>query len=131
MAVQVLVVDDASFARQLVRTALSPLESVQVLEARDARTALGLLERGDIDLIVADLNMPGMDGLQMLHALRERSARELPVLMLTAVAPGPLLKRGAQLGVSAWLEKPVQVSVLRAAVARLLGLPIERPSRSA
>ena len=114
----ILVVDDHPTARFLLRSVLQTLGHT-VLEAPDGRAALTeLSRRPDTALLVTDLEMPGMGGLELLRALAERP--ELPKLVVSScIAPPPL----DGLGVAEFFCKPPDLARLKATVARLVGAP--------
>lgn len=119
MTVRILVVDDSAMVRAQVRSALktSPYE---VLEASDGLEALAKLgEYPDIKLMVLDIHMPGMNGLECLESLRAAGSPVL-VVLLTAEADPELIRRAKALGAKAWLKKPLRVEFLEAMVAKAI-----------
>jgi two-component system chemotaxis response regulator CheY len=124
MARTILVVDDSPTMRQQVRM---PLEDAgyKVLEASDGQDALRRLDGADVvDMVISDVNMPGMNGLEMLEALRKipRFAA-LPVVMLTTEGKKSLVERAEKAGARGWLVKPFKAEVLLAAARKLAGSP--------
>lgn len=107
MTPQVLVVDDAVTVRNYI-TRLLEAAGFRVLTAEDGQRALVTLKANiDLDLVMLDFNMPGMNGLSVLQWMRaEEATREVPVVMLTTEAAPSLVKRARELGASAWLVKP-------------------------
>ena len=82
---KILIVDDFSTMRRIIKNLLRDLGFNNSLEASDGTTALPMLKTGDFDLLVTDWNMPGMQGIDLLKAVRaDRSIAGLPVLMVTA-----------------------------------------------
>lgn len=118
---RVLVVDDAAFARRFIRAALEPLK-VELVEAANGFAGLKLGTTGNFDVIIADLNMPGLDGLQLVRQLRAGPAPTIPIFILSAGGSPELMAAGQAAGVTAWLVKPVQAGVIRSAVAKVLDL---------
>ncbi len=116
---KVLVVDDS----QSVRNELADLlenEGFEVLEAADATEAFACLSRHrDISLMVLDVNMPGMSGIDALEQIRREGDSDLPVLMLTTEAERSLIDRAKQAGAKGWLLKPIKGQLLVATVSRL------------
>ena len=102
-----LVVDDFSTMRRIVRNLLKELGFTNVDEAEDGQVALQKLQAGDVDFVVTDWNMPNMDGLQLLQAIRASDAlKHLPVLMITAEAKKENIIAAAQAGASGYIVKP-------------------------
>jgi len=128
---RVLLVDDNSVGR-LVAVSLLREAGCDVVEADDGRTALARLESEEIDLLVTDVEMPGMDGFQLLRAVRDtpsRAARRLPVLALSAHAGVAYRERCLAAGFDACLSKPLRRETLRATLSSLLaGLGEPNPS---
>lgn len=117
---KVLVVDDSKVIRDLVADALMP-GGYGVLEAANGDEAFArLLEHLDVSLVILDVNMPGMNGLEVLeHIQREHAARKLPILMLTTEAERALVERAKKAGAKGWLLKPIKPDLLLSAVTRL------------
>jgi two-component system chemotaxis response regulator CheY len=102
-----LVVDDFSTMRRIVRNLLKELGYTNVDEAEDGQVALQKLQAGGFDFVVTDWNMPNMDGLQLLQAVRASDAlKHLPVLMITAEAKKENIIAAAQAGASGYIVKP-------------------------
>ncbi len=120
MVAQVLVVDDSSMIRTLVAASLAA-EGYGVLEAGDGIEALAVLEGNDVALVVCDVNMPNMSGLDFLEALRAHPTKaELSVLMLTTERQPELMKRARELGAKGWIVKPFKPQFLVAATKKIL-----------
>ena len=108
-----LVVDDFSTMRRIVRNLLKELGFTNVDEAEDGMVALAKLRAGQFDFVVADWNMPNMDGLTMLQTIRaDASLKHLPVLMVTAEAKKENIIAAAQAGASGYVVKPFTAAVL-------------------
>ncbi len=117
----ILLVEDHADVRSAMRRALQRA-SHTVLEVSDGGEALRTLQRETVDLLVTDINMPGMDGIELIIASTERWP-DLPVIAISGggLLPKELLLDNAQaLGVVATLAKPVGVADLYAAVAKAL-----------
>ncbi|WP_448204207.1 response regulator [Azospirillum sp. sgz302134] len=123
---RVLVVEDAPAVRLSVVDTLETL-GLDVLEAEDGRPAIALLEEGGIDLVVTDVLMPEVDGIELIKTVRTRFP-DVKVLAMSGGAPnlpaGYVLKMTEMFNADAVLYKPFENKELRAAVARLLGLPV-------
>jgi two-component system, chemotaxis family, chemotaxis protein CheY len=119
---KVMVVDDSRTIRQQVGTALAQA-GYEVVEACDGIDGLEKLEgHDDLALILCDINMPRMSGLEMLSAIVNRSnGSAVPVLMLTSEGRPDLIDRARRSGAKGWIMKPVKLEMLLAAVHRLLG----------
>ncbi len=102
----VLVVDDDRDIRELVAMKLK-LDGIEVLEAANGRIALEVLEQHHVDLVVLDLMMPVMDGIEACRAIREREEwKNLPVIMLTARAQSDDVELGFGIGATDYVAKP-------------------------
>jgi len=117
----ILIVDDASMIRNL---ALKTAESAgyEVVTAEDGIDGLEKLAENEIDLLFTDLNMPQMNGLEMVAKIRENSKYEfLPIVILTTEKKEELKIKGKALGVKAWLVKPFNKNKFLTALEKLLG----------
>jgi two-component system response regulator HydG len=121
-AARVLVVDDDDEMRSLVRRALEG-EGHQVTERGGGGPALLALRQARFDLVILDKEMPGLNGLELLPALR-REFPDLPILFVTAFGGRQVASSVLQLG-ARYLEKPFRLGQLREAVAELLPRPPE------
>ena len=122
MAITILVVDDSPTLRGIVKIYLRPLH-VDVMDADGGERALQLARLALPSLIVADINMPGMDGITFVKQLRADSrpeVRNIPVIFLTGDKTGELRQRAALAGANDFLEKPVKSGPLQDAVKRIL-----------
>jgi two-component system chemotaxis response regulator CheY len=116
----ILVVDDSVTMRALVRSALED-DQHQVVEAADAQAALTALDAAPADLVITDVNMPGMDGLALVRVLRSRPRERLvPILVLTTEGGEPMKQRGREAGATGWIVKPFNPEGLRDVVRRVL-----------
>jgi two-component system chemotaxis response regulator CheY len=117
---KVLVVDDSQSLRQQVAEALEQA-GFTVLEAQDGVQGLArLAEHEDVSLILLDVNMPAMGGMEMLDRLAQPSGRaQIPVLMLTTEAERSLIARAKAAGAKGWLIKPIKSELLVSAVSKV------------
>lgn len=116
-----LVVDDFSTMRRIVRNLLKELGYSSVEEAEDGAAALSKLKRDTFDFVISDWNMPGMDGLQLLQAVRADPALSaLPVLMVTAEAKKENIIAAAQSGASGYIVKPFTAATLDEKISKIL-----------
>lgn len=121
MAKTILIVDDSASMRQLVRISLTSAGH-QVIEACDGRDALAKLTGQKINLIISDVNMPNLDGIGLVKAVKARSEyRFTPIMMLTTESEQAKKAEGQAAGAKAWMVKPFQPQQLLAAVAKLVG----------
>ena len=116
----VLTVDDSASARQMVRFTLEDA-GYAVVEARDGRDALSKVPV-PLHLVVTDLNMPNMDGIQLIRELRARAdCKGVPILMLTTESQDTKKQEGRAAGATGWIVKPFQPEKLVAVVRKLVG----------
>ena len=118
---RVLVVDDEASIRDLLSKTLA-LAEYEVETAADANTALGRLRTTEYDLLIADLRMPGMDGLTLIRQVK-RIRAELPVIIITGFSTETTAIEAVNLGVAGYLRKPFRVPEVLAAAAKALGTP--------
>ena len=120
MGKKILVVDDSITVRQQVSTALTSA-GFSVVEAADGLDGLAQVERhADLAMVLCDVNMPRMDGIQMLESMKAGGAHpELHVLMLTTEAAPTLVDRAKKAGAKGWIVKPFKPELLVGAVKKL------------
>lgn len=120
MANTILVVDDSSTVRKFVSVSLS-MQGFQVVTACDGMDALEKLPAQKIDLVITDLNMPNMDGFELIKSLRESTAyKELPIVILTSLSDSLSKKRSVELGVHSFLKKPFSLEKVQYEVAKYI-----------
>ena len=111
---KILVVDDFSTMRRIIKNLLKDLGFANIQEADDGNTALPMLQQGDFDFVVTDWNMPGMQGIDLLRAIRaDDKFKHLPVLMVTAEAKKEQIVAAAQAGVNGYVVKPFTAATLK------------------
>ncbi|MCA1827347.1 MAG: response regulator [Myxococcales bacterium] len=123
MARTVLIVDDSPTIRGFARIFLKPLE-VDVAEAEEGMQALEMVRANAPDVIVVDVNMPGMDGLAFTRELRSDPRAEiakLPIVLLTGDRSEQVKQEGRDAGANDFLEKPIKGAELQSIVKRFLG----------
>ena len=120
MATTILIVDDSPTMRSMVRSVLEQ-DKHHVCEAPDGRSALTTVEHTPPDLVITDVNMPEMDGLALVRALRGRTRQRFtPILVLTTEHGDAMKQRGREAGATGWLVKPFDPEQLRSVVDRVL-----------
>ena len=113
-SMKILVVDDFSTMRRIIKNLLKDLGFSNIQEADDGSTALPMLQQGDFDFVVTDWNMPGMQGIDLLRAIRaDDKLKHLPVLMVTAEAKKEQIVAAAQAGVNVYVVKPFTAATLK------------------
>lgn len=120
---RVLLVDDSISIRNILKVYLMALK-VEFIEAESGERALQLARLMSPNLIIADVNMPGMDGITLLQMLRMESSAlgKVPVLLLTGERDADLESRGLEAGANAFIRKPVAPEKLLAVVKQHLGV---------
>jgi two-component system chemotaxis response regulator CheY len=109
----ILIVDDFSTMRQIVRKSLSTIGFINITEAVDGQDALTKLQNGEFNFVISDWNMPNMMGLDLLKAVRaDEKLKGLPFLMVTAEANRDNIIDAAKAGVSQYIIKPFTVDSL-------------------
>lgn len=109
----ILVVEDSPTMRQLIGFAMKRIPQSRVIEATDGVDALKKLSSEKIDIILADINMPVMDGLKLLSLVKgSDSLKNIPVIMITTEGAEEDKKKALAIGANAYLTKPVQTQEL-------------------
>ena len=116
----ILIVDDFSTMRRIIKNLLRDLGFTNTEEADDGSTALPILQKGGIDFLVTDWNMPKMTGIDLLKAVRADASLEgLPILMVTAEAKREQIIEAAQAGVNGYVVKPFTAAVLQEKIEKI------------
>jgi two-component system, chemotaxis family, chemotaxis protein CheY len=116
----ILVVDDSSAIRMAMRFILEK-EGFAVTEAVNGSDCIKKIQP-DTNLIISDVNMPEMDGVEMLKRVRESGPyRTIPIIMLTTVSQEEMMQKGKDMGATAWLLKPFQPDKLIAIINKVIG----------
>jgi two-component system chemotaxis response regulator CheY len=117
---KILVVDDFSTMRRIIKNLLRDLGFTNISEADDGQTGLPMLQSGDFDFLVTDWNMPGMTGIDLLKAVRaDERLSSIPVLMVTAEAKKEQIVEAAQAGVNGYVVKPFTAETLKAKIEKI------------
>jgi two-component system chemotaxis response regulator CheY len=120
-SIRFLVVDDFSTMRRIIRNFLNDLGYTNIVEADDGKTALPRLKAGEVDFLITDWNMPGMQGLELLRLVRgDPATKKLPVLMVTAEAKREQIVEAAQAGVNGYVVKPFTAATLKEKIDKIL-----------
>ncbi len=114
----VLIVDDSPTVRKFVSVSLS-MQGFSVVAACDGMDALEKLPQSKFDLVITDLNMPNMDGFELIKALRENADyKDLPVIILTSLGDEANKEQGAKLGVNSYVVKPFSLEKIQYEVSK-------------
>lgn len=117
---KILIVDDFSTMRRIIKNLLRDLGFTNTHEADDGVTALPMLRSGDFAFLVTDWNMPGMTGINLLKEVRaDPKLVALPVLMVTAEAKRDQIIEAAQAGVNGYVVKPFTAQVLKEKIDKI------------
>ncbi|MDI1349988.1 MAG: chemotaxis response regulator CheY [Pseudomonadota bacterium] len=116
-----LIVDDFSTMRRIVRGLLKESGYTNAEEAEDGAVALNMLKNGKFDFVVSDINMPNMNGFELLKAIKTDDAlKHLPVLMVTAEAKKEDIVLAAQTGAAGYIVKPFTKATLEEKVQKIM-----------
>ena len=119
MAKRIITVDDAATMRRLVGYTLRGVGH-DAIEAEDGEDALRVLGNEAVDLVITDVNMPKMDGIELVRRLRALPKfKSTPILLLTTESDPEEKKQGKEAGATGWITKPFQPDQLVAAVAKV------------
>lgn len=119
---RLLVVDDSSTMRRIVKNSLKSVGYDNVVEAENGEGALARLQAEKVDLVVTDWNMPVMNGLELVAAMRSSPAlKEIPVLMVTTVAEKEEILKAMQAGVNNYVVKPFDAATLKKKIDQIVG----------
>ena len=118
---RILIVDDFSTMRRIVRNLLKEIGYTNADEAEDGQVALTKLKSERFDFVVSDLNMPNMNGFELLHSIRaDEHLRTLPVLLVTAKAKKEDIITAAQAGASGYIVKPFTKATLEEKLNKII-----------
>jgi two-component system chemotaxis response regulator CheY len=117
----IMTVDDSASIRQMVSFTLRQ-SGYQVIEAVDGKDALSKLKEHTVSMLLTDLNMPNMDGIELIRKVRAHSScRFVPIIMLTTESQGEKKQEGKAAGATGWIVKPFKPDQLLAVVRKVLG----------
>ncbi len=135
MVRRILVVEDSASTRSFVRAILedpapearAQLGHLEITEAQSGFDAMRLLPRARYDLIITDINMPDVNGLELISFIRKSEQyKTTPLVIISTQATERDVERGRKLGADAYVPKPFDPELLRDTCARLLAVPTER-----
>ena len=119
-----LVVDDSPTMRQLISFTLKRFKGSKIVEAVDGVDALKKLQETSVDIILADINMPVMDGLKFVSLVRQNpKIKHLPIVIISTEGAEEDRQRGLALGANAYIAKPIQSSHLLKVISEVLDTP--------
>ena len=117
---KILIVDDFSTMRRIIKNLLRDLGFNNTAEADDGKTALPMLKTGEFQFLVTDWNMPGMQGIDLLKAVRaEENIKTIPVLMVTAEQKREQIVAAAEAGVNGYIVKPFTAATLKEKIDKI------------
>jgi two-component system chemotaxis response regulator CheY len=117
---KILVVDDFATMRRIIKNLLRDLGFSNTVEADDGTSALPMLREGNFDFLITDWNMPGMQGIDLLKAVRaDENLRGLPILMVTAESKRDQIVAAAQAGVNGYVVKPFTAGILEEKISKI------------
>ena len=119
-SMKILIVDDFSTMRRIIKNLLRELGFNNTVEADDGDSALPLLKAGGIEFLITDWNMPNMPGIELLkHVRADPATRDLPVLMVTAEASREQIVQAAEAGVNGYVIKPFTAQTLEQKISKI------------
>ena len=121
-SIRIMVVDDMAVSRALIAQSLEEIGVKHLATENDPRAALGKLAAAPVHLVISDMNMPGMSGLDLLEALRKnKSTQRIGFILITGTPSAEILKRGQELGVNNLVKKPFTTLTLRSSIEKVVG----------
>lgn len=123
MAMRVLIVDDFSTMRRIIKNLLRDIGFTNAVEADDGSTALPILRTSEVGLMITDWNMPHMPGIELLrHVRAEERLKDLPVLMVTAEASRDQIMQAVEAGVNGYIIKPFTAETLAKKIEKIFAV---------
>ncbi|SHI75485.1 response regulator [Wenxinia saemankumensis] len=121
-SLRIMVVDDMSVSRGLLTQALEEIGIWKVDAQNSGETALGKLVASPVHLVISDYNMPGMDGLQLLQALRSnRSTQQIGFILVTGTPTPEIIEAGRRIGLNNLVKKPFTTAGLKQSIEAVVG----------
>jgi two-component system, chemotaxis family, chemotaxis protein CheY len=122
MSKTIMTVDDSASIRQMVSFTLKKEGGYEVIEAVDGQDALNKLNGTPVQMVITDLNMPNLDGLGLIRAIRANPGYKfIPIVMLTTESQDTMKQQGRAAGATGWIVKPFKPEQLVAVVKKVLG----------
>ena len=125
MAFNVLIVDDSSSMRAVIKKVIkiSRFNVGEWWEAGDGKEALKVLENAEVDLVLTDINMPNMTGLELIAAMKkEETLKSIPVVMVSAERSEKMVQESMDLGASGYIKKPFMPEDIKRTLISLMGV---------
>jgi two-component system chemotaxis response regulator CheY len=117
----IMTVDDSASIRMMVSFTLGEL-GVEIIEAVNGNDALAKLEKSPVDMLITDVNMPGLDGISLVRKVRENpSYRFIPIIILTTESEAGKKLEGKSAGATGWMVKPFRPEDLISVVRKVMG----------
>lgn len=121
-SLRIMIVDDMSVSRALIAQSLEELKISKYLTENDPKAALGKLVANPVHLVLSDMNMPGMNGMELLHALRNnKNTQRIGFILITGQPTPELLRVGQELGLNNLIRKPFTTATMKASIERVVG----------
>jgi two-component system chemotaxis response regulator CheY len=121
-SLRIMIVDDMSVSRALIAQSLEELQINKYQTENDPKAALGKLVANPVHLVLSDMNMPGMNGMELLHALRNtKSTQRIGFILITGQPTPELLRVGQELGLNNLIRKPFTTATMKASIERVVG----------
>jgi len=122
LTLNVLVVDDFASIRRMVKSALEQIGFIKIFEAKDGSDALKMLKEKEIGLVLCDWNMPEMNGIDLLKAVKsDESLKDVPFILVTSEGHKNNVVEAVQAGVSNYIIKPFSAETLQEKIKKVLG----------
>lgn len=119
---RIMIVDDMSVSRALIAQSLDEIGIKHYATENDAKVALGKLAANPVHLVISDMNMPGMSGLQLLRALRSaKTTQRIGFILITGTPSPDIIREGQQLGLNNMVRKPFTSATVKAAIESVVG----------
>ncbi len=119
---QVLIVDDSPTMRNMLKAAMSDLE-FECITAQDGEKALKMAQDKELDLILTDINMPNMDGIELIRILRDTvNTKFTPILVISTEGNDNIKRAGKEAGATGWIVKPFNPETLARAVKKVCNI---------
>lgn len=119
---KIMIVDDMAISRALIAQSLDEIGIKNYMTESDSRAALGKLVANPVHLVISDLNMPGLSGLQLLEGLRHaRITQRIGFVLITGSPTAEVIKAGHELGLNNMVRKPFNTVTLRSAIETVVG----------